>query len=80
MFLCFFILLIFFLFREFREDNYLDLGGFFIYALYARALLGSLEGILLLLFLLWGLLLLDACCLFPLCVQAVIPLIGGVLV
>ena len=70
-FLSCFILFIFFLFCVFRETSYYSLGGLLVcesapgYSVRAYHL-----------FLASGLLFLDACCLFPQCVQAVNPLIG----
>ena len=71
-FLSFFILLIFFLFCEFRKNNYHSLGGLFI----RKSAPGWFcEGLLFVCGMraVFGL---DACCLFPQCVQAVISLIG----
>ena len=76
-FLTFFILLIFFLFYEFRETNYCSLGGLFI----CDSTPLVCEG-LLFFFSYFGMVSAFgsvACCFFPQCVQAVIPLSGVVL-
>ena len=82
-FLSIFILLIFFFFCELRDNNYCSLGGlcicknatgqfvrayyyYYHYYYHYFCLRAAFD--------------LDACCLFPQCVQAVIPLTGVVLV
>ena len=75
-FLSFFILFIFFLLCEFRKNNYLLYSQRRLHIYMQECSWVAYVGLLCVH--VWGAFGLDACCLFPQCMQTVIPLIGDV--